>query len=202
VATISAGILAPAIIEISGLPALLLLLAPFVALLIVIARWHRPRPKLRPAKDGGMLRAVPAAGKVAPTPAIAGARPAPVAEPPVDWLARIENAERAGDHAALAVSYLALARAEIAEGRSETAAEHLRSSIRAAARSRNAPVQAEARLELAELARAAGDLTTACEHWQIARALFHDLKIEASRDETERLMRQHGCPTDWVLNDF
>src|SRR5690606_29466970 len=106
VATISAGILAPAIIEISGLPALLLLLAPFVALLIVIARWHRPRPKLRPASDGVMLRAVPADGMEAPTPAIAGARPAPVEDPPVEWLARIENAERAGDLAALAESYL------------------------------------------------------------------------------------------------
>ena len=63
-------------------------------------------------------------------------------------------------------------------------------------------MHAEARLELAEIARASGDLTTACEHWQIARGLFSDLKHAKGRGKAETLMREHGCPTDWVLNDF
>lgn len=201
-ATISAGLVAPAVIEISGLPALLLLLAPFAILLIVIVCLRGSRPSPPPVRESEMQRAIPAAEELAPAPATAGSGPAPIAEPSVDWPARIKSAESAGDHAALAVSYLSFARTEIADGRHKRAAEHLRSSIRAATKSRNAAVQAEARLELAELARASGDLTTACEHWQIARALFHDLKRESNRDETERLMQQHGCPTDWVLNDF
>jgi hypothetical protein len=182
-----------AVIELTGLPAILALLAPIVVLVLVIVRLRRapvPEPGLRPEA----ARAV--SGEAA--------APAPAAEPPapVDWALRIRSAEAASDHGALAALYLSYAQAEIAAGHPESAAEHLRSSVRAATRTRNVAVQAEARLELAELARAAGDLTTACEHWQIARALFHDLKLDARRGETERLMQQHGCPTDWVLNDF
>ncbi|MCC7251349.1 hypothetical protein [Hyphomicrobium sp.] len=190
---VAAGILAAAAIELEGLPATIVLLAPFVALLILIV-WMRPwsRPKA-PRQKAEALRAIPAADV-----------PLPVAEKaePVDWAGRIATAEAARDHGALAGHFLAFARAEIAEGRTEQAAGYLRSSVRAAAKARDAAVQAEARFELAEIARAAGDLTTACEHWQMARALFHEQKSEARLGETERLMRQHGCPTDWVLNDF
>lgn len=122
--------------------------------------------------------------------------------PQVDWPARIAAAEAASDNAALARHYLGFARDEIARGESQAAAEHLRASVGTAARNRDAAVHAEARLELAELARVAGDLTTACEHWQIARALFFEIKEQTSVGETERLMQKHGCPTDWVLNDF
>ena len=104
--------------------------------------------------------------------------------------------------AALPALYLTLGREEIARGETEEGAGHLRSCIRHAARSRNAAVEAEARLELAELAREAGDLTTACEHWQIARSLFHKLARASDVAGTEDRMRHHGCPTDWVLTDF
>ncbi len=198
IATATAGILAASMIEISGLPAILTLLAPFVLLLIVMTRLHRSKraPK-KPAPEA--LRAMPseAAAPAAPGAMIADERPQPV-----DWALRIRSAEASNDQAALAGLYLSYAQAEIAEGRRETAADHLRSSVRVAAKSRNTAIQAEARLELAELARAAGDLTTACEHWQLARALFHDTKQQARLGETEKLMQKHGCPTDWVLNDF
>ena len=62
--------------------------------------------------------------------------------------------------------------------------------------------EAMARLELGDLARACGDLTTACEHWQMARALFTDLKRPAETVAAEKRMESAGCPTDWVLNQF
>lgn len=120
----------------------------------------------------------------------------------VDWARRIAEAEAAADHTALAEAHLAKARADLARGNAEQAAEHLRTSLRAAIKSKNVFVQAEARLDLADLARASGDLTTACEHWQIARSLFHKLSNAPRRDEAEHQMLKHGCPTDWVLTDF
>jgi hypothetical protein len=121
---------------------------------------------------------------------------------PVDWPTLIAEAADKGDNATLASAYLSYAKSELADGRAKPAGDLLRSSLQFAARTRNRELQAEARLELAELARAEGDLTTACEHWQIARGLFHDLASKPQLDQTETLMRSHGCPTDWVLNDF
>lgn len=193
IGTIVSGILPPTVIEISGLPALVALLAPFAVLIFVIV-WLRRAPDAPHAAEHGAER------RAEPLTAISAA-PAPAKEP-VDWAGRIEKAEAANDEVALPALYLSLARAEVDEGRHAAAAASLRSSVRAAAKTRNAAVQAEARLELAELARASGDLTTACEHWQIARALFHELKQPTSLADTERLMQKHGCPTDWVLNDF
>lgn len=198
---VAGGILATAVIEISGLPAAVVLLLPFAVLLIVVALLRRPRtPRAGTGRSRSILSAISATGT--PAPATAGSGPAAIAEPPPDWAERIASAEGANDHAALAGLYLSFARAEVAEARHASAAELLRSCIRAATKSRNPAAQAEARLELAELARAAGDLTTACEHWQIARALFHQMSEQARLGEIERRMQQHGCPTDWVLNDF
>lgn len=201
IATVTPGILgALGLIEVSGLPAALILLAPVAILLIVIARLYRrpgapgPAPQARPETPG----AVPAGTSAAPAPVGALRNDAP----PDDWAVRIRSATAENDQAALAHLCLSAAQAEIPQGHSDAAAEYLREAVRAASRSRTAAIEAEARLALAELARAAGDLTTACEHWQLARALFHDLDERTRRDETETLMRNHGCPTDWVLNDF
>jgi tetratricopeptide (TPR) repeat protein len=136
-------------------------------------------------------KALPAAIDLAPQPS-----------PPVDWPTLIAEAAEKGDNAALASAHLAYAKSEIAEGRNAQAGDQLRACLQFAARTRDRALQAEARLELAELSRADGDLTTACEHWQSARALVHDLSSKRELDETEKLMRTHGCPTDWVLNDF
>jgi hypothetical protein len=195
IGTVIAGVLVAAVLDLTGLFAAIAVPAFLLVLVVVIVRLRRQAP----ARNAEMLRAIPA---VPAHPSDSAVRPERIVEPAPDWPSLIEKAEAEGDHAALAGLRLGFARAEIALGRNEPAAEQLRSSIRAAAKSRNASVQAEARLELAELARAAGDLTTACEHWQIARGLFHVLKQQESLGETERLMRQHGCPTDWVLNDF
>jgi len=114
----------------------------------------------------------------------------------------LERAEAEGDESKVADLHLARAREKLAAGGVEEAADQLRKSIRVATRTGNKKVHAEARLELAEIARVGGDLTTACEHWQIARGIFSDLKHAKGRDKAETLMREHGCPTDWVLNDF
>jgi hypothetical protein len=78
----------------------------------------------------------------------------------------------------------------------------LRKSIRGAAGAELKETHARARLALGDLAHESGDLTTACEHWQIARALFHELKQSREHDAAEQRMLRNGCPTDWVLTDF
>ena len=116
--------------------------------------------------------------------------------------ASIKRAEAEGRDGDLAALYLAHARELLSTGRRDEAAGELRKSVRIASRNGDKNVHGEGRLELAELAREDGDLTTACEHWQIARRLFSDLGLAADLKKAETLMRQHGCPTDWVLNDF
>ncbi len=144
IGTITAGVLAAAAIDLTGLFATIAVLAFLVVLVVVIVRLRRQAP----ARNTEMLRSIPA---VPTHPSDSAVRPEPTVEPAPDWLSLIEKAEAEGDHAALAGLRLGFARAEIARGRNEPAAEQLRSSIRAAAKSRNASVQAEARLELAEL---------------------------------------------------
>ncbi len=109
---------------------------------------------------------------------------------------------REGAEAELSGLYLALARDRLADHRSDEAGELLRKSIRLAAKLGQKQTHAGARLELGDLVREQGDLTTACEHWQIARGLFHELKRAGELAAAEKRMRQNGCPTDWVLNDF
>lgn len=114
----------------------------------------------------------------------------------------IRAAEERQDLPTMARLHLARGKDQFAHGRMSEAADELRSCIRVAARCRDVSIQADARIELAEIALAAGDLTTACEHWQIARRLFHDLDRKPDFAHADTLMRKHGCPTDWVLTDF
>lgn len=203
IAIATAGLLAPAVIEMSGVTTLVASLVPIglLIVLIVYMRTRKPRNNATAKRlNVEPLGVVSAAGTMLDEKP---AEPAPAPQPTaLDWAARIKEAEEANDRSLLPGLYLSLARAEIAEGRNDIALEHLRSSVMAATKTRDGATQAEARLELAELARAAGDLTTACEHWQIARGLFHKMSEQAKLGNTERLMQQHGCPTDWVLNDF
>jgi hypothetical protein len=97
-----------------------------------------------------------------------------------------------------------LARAQelLATGATEEGASQLRLCVRLASRFQQPLIEAAARLELGDLARASGDLTTACEHWQIARTLFADAARHADADVMEMRMERAGCPTDWVLTQF
>lgn len=97
---------------------------------------------------------------------------------------------------------LARARSLLAAGAPEDAAAQLRLCVRLAGKLKQPLIEASARLELGDLAGAAGDLTTACEHWQMARALYADLKLASEGKAAEGRMERAHCPTDWVLTKF
>ena len=96
--------------------------------------------------------------------------------------------ERAGQH--------------LASGAREQAAVHYRGAIRMAQKAKLPALEAQARIELGDLSKANGDLTSACEHWQMARVLFAGLEQPDDVDATVARMEKAGCPTDWVLNEF
>lgn len=180
-------------IEIGGLVATIALLLPLAVLATLIAlvltRRRREAPPVR---------------EVTTTPAVA---PAPVEVPAAaDDLAgrasAVARAEAAGEDKALPTLYIALGEGQSERGLAEDARRSLTQAVRIAARNGDKDTHAEARLKLGDLVQEAGDLTTACEHWQIARGLFHELKKAGPLAETEARMRRNGCPTDWVLNDF
>ncbi len=182
-------------LELTGPVGIVILALPIVILLVVIAIAKQRRPRrAEPRRDGE--------GPDATAPAPASTR-APASAPAPDLVGeRIARAEAAGDERTLVETCLEKAREEVEAGREQEAAALLRKSIRLASQLGMKEAHARARLELGDIARAGGDLTTACEHWQIARALFFELKEAHALTASETRMRQHGCPTDWVLNDF
>ena len=62
--------------------------------------------------------------------------------------------------------------------------------------------QAFARMKLGDISHADGDLTTACEHWQLARDLYRECGEIDMASQVEEKMDENQCPTDWVLNQF
>jgi len=116
--------------------------------------------------------------------------------------AALSEAEAAGQRRRLPGLYLSLARCRLDEGKTAAAEELLRLCILAAAEPGLDETHARARLALGDIAQAAGDLATACEHWQIARGIFFQLNRSSDHDAAERRMLRNGCPTDWVLTDF
>jgi len=97
---------------------------------------------------------------------------------------------------------LARAHELLAAGAHEDAAVQLRACARLASRLKVSGIEAVARLELGDLCQASGDMTTACEHWQIARSLYGELKHAAEATAVIKRMEKAGCPTDWVLTKF
>ena len=62
--------------------------------------------------------------------------------------------------------------------------------------------QAYARKNLGDVAFSGDDLTTACEHWQLARDHYLACGKPDLASEVEDQMTKNQCPTDWVLNGF
>lgn len=195
--------------SIDGPAGWLLLTLPWLALVLVVGGSGRGR-RQRTREQTAAAVAVPlgaqklAGLEEAPSPAAlglkdAGRRPEierPEIERPAAPVVVIDPV------AAAAQRILDEARQTLAAGKLRPAAELLRETVRMASKANLPVVHAAARLELAEIARIDGDLTTACEHWQIARGLYHDTKLLAERDEISERMRDHRCPTDWVLTNF
>lgn len=115
---------------------------------------------------------------------------------------RLVGAEQMDQPIALAMIYLALGRARMANGEAASGLDALRSAAGLAAMHKHAALHAECRLDLAEAAYEAGDPITACEHWQMARMAFLEAGMSSEGDKVDRRMRANGCPTDWVLTDF
>lgn len=140
-------------------------------------------------------------------PASPESTPAIVAEPvsvaaPEDFAAAIARLEKGGDQGELAHLYIRQAGAYAGQGNLDQAGSRLRDAIRVAALNGLATPHALARVELGDLYFSNGDPITACEQWQIARNLFHDLARPKDRDDVDKRMLSNGCPTDWVLTDF
>jgi hypothetical protein len=114
----------------------------------------------------------------------------------------IETAKNDNDHAGLARLSVELAQSLLARSTGPEAAALLQSAVRAARQAKLPLIHAEARIELAGIAIQDGDLTSACEHWQMAKTLFHEIGRRADQDRMADLMRRHRCPTDWVLTNF
>jgi hypothetical protein len=129
-------------------------------------------------------------------------RGVPVGLDAAELMLLLQDAEKSGARERLPPLYLSLAQRRLADGEAAEAEELLRKSIRGATGPRCKDIHAHARVVLGDIAHANGDLTTACEHWQIARALFHELKQIRDHAAVEARMLRNGCPTDWVLTDF
>jgi hypothetical protein len=114
----------------------------------------------------------------------------------------LETAEANNDQVGLARDSVELARLLIARNAQPAAEVLLRKAVIVARRAKLPETHAEARIELAELARAGGDLTSACEHWQMAKLMFHETGRRGDQDRMADVMRQNRCPTDWVLTGF
>ena len=131
-------------------------------------------------------------------------------EPPVLSLAEQEDAlvgamataKAQRDDVLLSRSGVDLARLMLKRAARPQAAVVLQTAALAARRAKLPVVHAEARLELAEIALSDGDLTSACEHWQMAKLMFHESGRRSDQDRVAELMRVQRCPTDWVLTNF
>lgn len=97
---------------------------------------------------------------------------------------------------------LARAHELLAASSPDEAAVQLRACARLASRLKVPAIEAVARMELGDLCQASGDMTTACEHWQMARSLYAELKQAAEAAVAVKRMEKAGCPTDWVLTKF
>ncbi len=168
---------------------------PVAALLIVVAFFRRRRKSS--VQNGGAVQALSTPERGAPQP-----EHLPETETPDAIARKIETAVAAGQKTSLAQLHLDLARAHERQGNVDARMKALRSAAGYGALHGPPSVHAAARLALGEAAYGAGDLTSACEQWQMARSAFLDAGDAEQHDRVEKRMRENGCPTDWVLTDF
>lgn len=146
----------------------------------------------------------PKAVSAPPPPPAAPAIPPPAT--PADTAAALAALTQALAHAEAIGDDAEEARLSLEIGRrlphGDAAERHLRRAVILATQLRDTRLHSAARLELGDRVAARGDMTTACEHWQIARQIYWDENRANDLAEADRRMIAAGCPTDWVLNDF
>lgn len=116
--------------------------------------------------------------------------------------AEIADALAAKDQAALGQLYLTQGVLLKRDGQSLVAGDVLRKSVMIAMQLKDARLHALGRLELGDVVAEAGDLTTACEHWQMAKRMFLEVRHRSDSEAADERMLEHGCPTEWVLTEF
>jgi tetratricopeptide (TPR) repeat protein len=174
---------------------------------LVIRRWagRRAKPQLGSLKEetSPVQATVPSA---APAAAAVVTRIAALAQvAAVDGevlLAAVQEAEAEGSANRLAGLYLSLGQWRSQQGDARGAADFFRKCIRSATSAGLKEPHAQARVALGDIAQASSDPSTACEHWQIARLLFHELRQTGAYEAVDERMQRNKCPTDWVLTDF
>jgi hypothetical protein len=115
---------------------------------------------------------------------------------------KIEKAIASGEKSSLSPLYLELAASHARQGNLDAQMAALRSAAGHGALHGPHAAHAAARLALGEAAHQSGDLTSACEQWQLARTAFEEGGDAEQHARVEKRMRENGCPTDWVLTDF
>jgi hypothetical protein len=175
-------------------------IAAFLTLVVLLVRRHR--------------RDAPSQPQTIATGLFHGLSPPPVAEEVVrqnlevelqdiDAISKkIEDALARGEKTSLSGLYFDLASGHERLGNVEARMSALRSAAGYGALHGPPVAHAAARLALAETAHQAGDLTSACEQWQMARTAFLQGGDTEQHARVEKRMRENGCPTDWVLTDF
>jgi hypothetical protein len=183
--------------------------AVLVTLLLVLMTKRRARRRTEVASRGREIKneAEGTTQGVMPVTVMSEHQSGPLAallaETPVeDMKARLSHSITYAPKAAQAPIYLQLARLLSAQGDEAACLVALRSAAGLAVQHGPRSVHAEARLELAEAAYKAGDLTGACEQWQMARTALLDDGQKEAHARVDKRMRDNGCPTDWVLTDF
>ncbi|HET6390751.1 hypothetical protein [Hyphomicrobium sp.] len=183
-------------------------LIPVAVLLTLFALFLRRKPKLPRETSSKQQPAPPSpTPSPAPSPLAAGLDVAPPQpEPPIEDVEtlnrKIELALGRGDKTALSGLYYDLAASHERMGNTDARMAALRSAAGYGALHGPETAHAAARVALAEAAQRAGDLTSACEQWQMARTAYLKAGDTDRHDSIEKRMRDNGCPTDWVLTDF
>ncbi|MBS0269899.1 MAG: hypothetical protein JSS54_13085 [Proteobacteria bacterium] len=177
---------------------------PVAVLLTLFALLLHRRLKRSSAKSSQASRSV--VGIAAPLSPVRedteAAEPPPKLEDVETLNKKIELALARGEKTSLSRLYYDLAAGHERLGNVEARMSALRSAAGYGALHGPGAAHAAARLALAEAAQRAGDSTTACEQWQMAKAAYQQAGDTEQQERVEKRMRENGCPTDWVLTDF
>jgi hypothetical protein len=182
-------------------------LIPFAVLLFLVLFWWRGRRHRRgalpdlPNEGGGTLHAFDQELARADRASLQSAPQEPIESSDV-ITRKIEAANASGDNRSLSHLYLKLAASHAREGNADARMSALRSAAGCGALHGPPSAHAAARIALGEAAQESGDLTSACEQWQLAKTAYLESGDADQHARIEKRMRDNGCPTDWVLTDF